>query len=571
MARIAALGRTGRAPLTVALLAFALYVPAFWWGAPHATAADRTYAWGTDELAPLGPLAQAHDIIAPKAEMNPNLGYPMLHTFMLLGAFAPYVGFLAASGGLTSPTVAYPHGFADPVTALRNISLISHFLSVLLAVGIVICAFGLARELWDEATATVAALSAMLVYPMFYYARTSNVDVPVLFFIAAGLWVFAVIARRGLTLRRAVILGAMAGCAVAIKEQGFASFAFVPIVLPLLRDAATGERLWRSRVFWKAAPAGALSAFAMYAVLSGMVVDSDRWLAHIRFNAERMELARSGGVAFTRYYPFSWQGHVELASKIVVLLRDALSLPGLALGIAGLMVAVKRSRSGALLAYSALVYLLILFFSARVVQLRYVMPVAFILALYAGFAVVSAWRARRVVKWGTAAIAGAAAVTLIAWAADLTYAMLNDSRHAAGAWLAARARPGDALEYFGPSNKNPPMPVSLSSRQAIPAPSGIHAADTGQAAIQAVNTGWQERQPRFVALIPDYTSHGDAPYSASCPPAIYRALEDGSLGYSRAAIFRTPALIAWSRRPPLDHPVVNPPIRLYERVSGPTS
>lgn len=28
------------APLPLALIAFGLYLPGFWWGAPHATAAD---------------------------------------------------------------------------------------------------------------------------------------------------------------------------------------------------------------------------------------------------------------------------------------------------------------------------------------------------------------------------------------------------------------------------------------------------------------------------------------------------------------------------------------------------
>ena len=221
-------------------------LPAFWWGAPHATAADRTNAWGVDDEPPLGPLAQAHDIIAPKAEQNPNLGYPMLHPFMVLGTFAPYIGYLAATGGLSAPTVAYPHGFAQPVDALRHLTWIAHFLSVLLGVGVVLCAYGLARELWDESTGLVAGVFAMLVYPMFYYARNSNVDVPVLFFTAAGLWAFAVIVNRGLTTRRALLLGVLVGLAVATKEPAFASFVFVPLVLPFMRNPGAAERLWRT-------------------------------------------------------------------------------------------------------------------------------------------------------------------------------------------------------------------------------------------------------------------------------------------------------------------------------------
>lgn len=560
--------RLGRAGLL--LVALALYIPAFWWGAPHATAADRTNAWGVDDEPPLGPLAQAHDIIAPKAEMNPNLGYPMLHPFMVLGSFAPYVGYLAVSGRLRSPTVAYPYGFADPVTALRNLTLIAHFLSVLLGVGVVICAYGIARELWDEPTAVVAALFAMLVYPMFYYARNSNVDVPVLFFTAAGLWAFAVLIARGLTVRRVVVLGALVGSAVATKEPALASFVFVPIVLPLMRDPVTQSRLWRAREFWRAASLGALTALGAYAVFSGLLVDFDRWIAHLNFIRERMQLSRGGGVVFTRYYPLTIEGHLQLAARIVSLLRDSVSVFGLALGVAGIVVAARRSPRSALLAYSALGYLAILFFSARVVQLRYVMPIAFILAIYAGYAVVTAVRSvQRVVKWGGVALAGAAGITLLLWATDLTYAMLRDSRYAAGMWLATHARPGDALEYFGSEHKNPPMAASLSSRQAIPFRGSLYPSDTGHVAVQTVTNAWNERRPRFVILIPDYTSAPGAPYTASCPPAIYRALEDGSLGYRRVALFQTPALLAWIRRPALDHPVVNPPIRLYERVTTP--
>ncbi len=562
--------RSRRAVL-LGLAALLAYTPGFWWGAPHATAADRTNAWGVDDEPPLGPLAQAHDIIAPKKEMNPNLGYPMLHPFMVLGAFAPYVAYLKVAGGLETPTVAYPHGFTHPADALRNLTWIAHFLSVLLGIGIVLCAYGIGRELWDESVGIVGAVGAMLVYPMFYYARNSNVDVPVLFFTVAGLWAFAVIVMRGLTTRRAVWLGLFVGCAVATKEPAFASFLFVPLILPFMRNPGVSERLGGSAVFWRSALVATGVALSTYALASGLVVDFARWQAHLNFIRERTQLARSGGVIFTTYYPFTMQGHAQLAWRIISLLADALSWPGLALGVAGIGVAARRAPRKALLACSALVYLLILFFSARVIQLRYVMPISFLLALYAGYAAVGAWRsARPVLQWGGVALAGSAAALLLLWATDLTYGMLRDSRYAAAGWLASNARPGDALEYFGSEHKHPPMPPWLSSRQAIPFRGSTFRSDTGDVAIRSVAEGWRERRPRFVALVPDYTSVA-GPFAASCPPAIYRGLEDGSLGYRRAALFQTPALLGWPRRPALDHPVVNPPIRLYERVGEPAS
>ena len=218
----------GRTRLILALVAFLAYAPGFWWGTPHATAADRTNAWGVDDEPPLGPLAQADDILHPKSTQNPNLGYPMLHPFMVLGTFTPYMGYLFVTGQVKNPTVGFPHGFADPVRALATLSAIAHFLSVLLGVGVVLCAYETGRVLWNERSGVSAALSALLVYPMFYYARNSNVDVPVLFFTGAGLAAFTYIVRDGLSMRRSVIFGLLVGLAVGTKEPAFASFAFAP-------------------------------------------------------------------------------------------------------------------------------------------------------------------------------------------------------------------------------------------------------------------------------------------------------------------------------------------------------
>jgi len=55
------------------ILALALYLPGFWWGAPHATAPDRAHSWGVDAPVPLGPLAEIHNIIQPMPDGNVDL------------------------------------------------------------------------------------------------------------------------------------------------------------------------------------------------------------------------------------------------------------------------------------------------------------------------------------------------------------------------------------------------------------------------------------------------------------------------------------------------------------------
>ncbi len=557
--------RIGLTRIVVVLLAFVAYTPGFWWGTPYATAADRTNAWGVDDEPPLGPLAQAHDILHPKPEQNPNLGYPMLHPFMVLGAFAPYMGYEFLTGGVKNPTVEFPHGFVDPVTSLRNLTLIAHFLSVLLGVGIVLCAYEIGRILWDESSGRASAAFVLLMYPMFYYARNSNVDVPVLFFSATALVAFAFILRDGFSMRRSVTFGTLVGLSLATKEPSFASFVFAPVVLLLLPNPGSSVAPWRTASFWRIAIAGALCTFVAYAIASGMVIDYRRWSAHIHFFQTRLAEVEKGGVAFVHMYPRTLQGNIDFAFRLFQLVAHAITWPGLIAAIGGAVVLGMQRRRDALLALSAVGYLLVIFFSARLAMLRYLMPVAFVCSIYTGRAMVMAWRSRRSpIGIGAGVLGLASVLTLSAWAIDLTDGMLRDARYDAGPWIAANARAGDSLEYFGSEYKNPPMPASLNSRIAIFNPGSNIRADTSERAVKTVIDGWAERRPRFVVIIPDYTNPGHE-YAATCPPPIFRGLEDGSLGYKRVAFFHTKTVLEWTKRPDLDYPVVNAPIRIYER------
>lgn len=547
----------------VFVLALLVYTPGFWWGAPYATAADRADAWGVDDEPPMGPLAELHDIFYPKPTQNPNLGYPMLHPFMVIGSYTPYIGYLFVTGQLDRPTEAFPHGFKDPVRALWVLTLIAHALSVLLAAGIVVAAYEIGRTLFDERAGLWSAALVLTTYPMFYYARNSNVDVPVLFFTVLAFIPFAKAIMGGVTVARSAWFGALAGCALATKEPAFASFLGVPVALLLLPSPADGMPAWKSATAWRGAVVAALCAGAAYALFSGMIIDHRRYAAHVAFVRERSgDLAR-GAVAFAVYYEKTLDGHLRFASRLLSLLRDAITLPGLVLGAAGFIAALRHARRAAWFSVTAITYMAILFWFARGAQLRYVMPAAFTISIFAGYA---ASRAHGLVPLA-GRVLGAAAVAIGALQGiDLTHSMLFDTRHAAGAWLRERARAGDQIEYFGSSQKNPPIEANVGSSRAIRYLGGNIRPDTSANAVREIVEGWKARAPRFVILIPDYTSRPGEPFAASCPPEIYRQLRAGSLGYSLAAEFQQPALMPWIRRPMLDYPVVSPPILIFERV-----
>jgi 4-amino-4-deoxy-L-arabinose transferase-like glycosyltransferase len=558
--------RISRTPLLLAAIAFGLYLPGFWWGVPHATGPDRVQSWGVDDGTPLQPLADVHNIITPKPDRN--LGYPLMHSFVVTAACLPYIGWLWLSGQFSlagAPT--YPFGLADPVKALSTLTLFGRLVSVLMGVGIVVAVWDAARALWGHLTGVLAALLVMTLFPMFYYSRVGNPDVPMMFYAAITLAALTRSVARGLTLRGGVCLGIFVGFAVATKEQIAALFVVLPFVLWYLswRDgqAADGWFSWR---FWKTPAAVGVSAFLAFGIGSGLFFDPQFYLAHIAFGRERIQELASGQVAFAQYFPHTREGHFALARVLITYLADCMTLPGLLLSLVGVLWILRREPRFALFVLPAITYLAILFWSARVAQLRYVLPAALVLALFAARALSLAWESPWLgLRWTSAAI-GIFVIGLgLLRGVDLTYSMINDSRYAAARWLAPRTPPGTRIEYFGESGELPPLSAAVQTRRSIGYFGAKHKHHVGTEAAQEILNGWRDRRPDLIILVPDHSSPPGMPYNFTCPPAVCRGLIDGKFGYRLAALFETPRLLPWVYRPDLDYPSVNPPIRIFLR------
>jgi len=247
--------------------------------------------------------------------------------------------------------------------------------------------------------------------------------------------------------------------------------------------------------------------------------------------------------------------HVALAAALALMVA----------AIAGVAWFVPRSRQALLLLLPALTYSAFVFFLLRAEQIRYLLPLGFILALFAGAAVEAALRLPIRPRVAAAAILFAATVSLgTLRLVDLTYAMVHDSRYDAAEWMASRLVPGDRVEYFGATGKLPQVPLGVSIARAT-LYRGMHFAhDTSAARADAIVAEWMTRRPTLVIVIPDNSSLApDSPIDGTMPPALFRALESGSLPYHRVARFETAPLLPWVRRPRLDFPMVNPPVHIY--------
>ena len=208
------------------LLAVAVYAPLIGWGVPQATAPDRTKTVATDEILPLEGLAEMHNTFVV-SKPDRNYGYPWFHYFETTVAQVPYLAYGKLTGQLGRPSPDFPFGFRDPVTALRWLSWIGRFLSVLMGAG-TWSRYFVCPNLWDEQVGLLASILMLLSYPMVYYSRTGNPDVPSAFWTSLGLVMYSLILRLGFTVKRAFWVGVFAAVAMATKDQAEMLHLFSP-------------------------------------------------------------------------------------------------------------------------------------------------------------------------------------------------------------------------------------------------------------------------------------------------------------------------------------------------------
>jgi hypothetical protein len=454
---------------------------------------------------------------------------------------------------------------------LRTLALIARLVTALLAAALVVAAFDAGRVSIGRRAGLLYAALAMLAFPMLYYGRTGNVDVPMLAFAALASAAFARCVIRGITVRRAAAFGAAVGFALATKEAIIGAFLAMPFILLYVRHRELRERGGlRTREAWMPLLIGLGVSFLALGAGSGLFVDPERYFAHLSFISGRLDtLAERADVAGVTTYPYTLGGHVAYAKRLLFDLAAIMTWPGLVLSAVGTAWCALRRRDVLLLVLPGIAYAVYLFLTLRAAQVRYMLPAAFFLALPIALLARDAWVSGRKPLRAAAIVAvGAVLAMHVLRGADLTAQMMFDSRYPAGDWLDRYLRADETVEYFGPTQKLPALPFRVESVRAAPYSGMYVAADHSDSAVREILRGWDERTPRFVLVIPDHTSAPGDEDGHTLPPAVLDSLSSGSK-WREAAYFHTPRLFRWLPMPRLDYPTVNPPVRIFERRPAP--
>ena len=494
------------------MLAAVLHGVGLSWGMPSSD------AWDNDGVAP-------RDIIPGLvATFSPGdyYTYPPLQ-LAIVGVLTLPVTILAVVNAGTTSVPAVIQEIVKP-PYMTAITMTARTVTLLMSIGIVAVIALIAGDLSSRerrrSVMTFAALFATLNWAFSYYAHTSNLDVPYLFWAClAVLWLERAMLRQ--EPRRLRTFAVFAAMAVGTKDQAYAMFLLgAPAALaawaaldPWPRSSANRGRVIKEVVL--AAVIGAV----LLALIDGAVFNPSGFRARVAFLT---------GPASKDFEVLSRDTHGRLLAFVESFLYFRRHYPPplavfVAMGLVGALVHARRRGRAALVA--ALVPVSRSRSRSRSASTsprsgseeRFTLPQMLMGAVFAGFGLDALWNLPAVVRWPVRA--GCAALLLLALVecirVDAT--LLAEPRYDTEAFLAANARPTDTIETHGLNvylPRFPPGPRVVRVGKTDPKRRGII---PGVEEVQAPLLDIEQRRPRYVIVSDCY---------------VWRFLERDDLGLS---------------------------------------
>jgi hypothetical protein len=346
-----------------------------------------------------------------------NLRWPVLHPGLLAIVLAPF-------------------SWAEQVWALRLLDLtvvsvmfvVIRLVSVAMLFGTLLLTFDAARRLFDRRAALLAVALLGLSPLIVFFGSFANLEIPHLFWVTASFWAW-VRFHETPSLTWCLILGALVGISVAVKDQAYGFFIAAPfaIILTLWRQprGSAGAYSRIGRVI-----AVGVATFGAFALGQGLPWLWDRFVAHLDY------IVGSDVTKFQMFSPTP-AGHLALATATVTSFLWALGIP-LALAFAGALVRMVffGERRNAILLLPALTYYLGFLSVVLYVYDRFLIGLLPIVAMLGGRFLAWVTHTERLPRLIRMAVPAAVVAVAAINAVGANAAFFKDPRHDAARWLA---------------------------------------------------------------------------------------------------------------------------------------
>lgn len=427
--------------------------------------------------------------------------YPPFHYYLLSACALPFYG-------LHTLHLIDIHDFRIHVFLF----LTGRLLSVIMAAGTIYLIYRCGLELFDRMTARIAALIYALIPPFVYYAKTTNLDVPYVFWFVLSLYFYIRILKQHRTVDyTAFTLTAV--LAVCTKDQAVGLYALAPVPVIITRVRTIQDRGFLVRIlkscFNRQTAISLTAACVLFFMVYNVPFNHDGMIRHFR-------LITGPSIDVYRLFAPTFSGHVSMAFQGIKHIIFMLGWPVFIAFIAGSLHEFLRKKKHALLSWLWIFpvsYYLTFICRIGYHYVRFFLPVAVILVFYAAYGIriflVPEPQARlKILRYS---IMAAVFCYAMLYAVSVDMLMIGDARYDAERWLKTRVRPDERIVLTGwmeylPRNRD------LNAE---------YLRDPGPGILL-------EKQPEYLVLNADF---------CKCD-SIRGGLTDGSLGYTRVAVIR---------------------------------
>jgi hypothetical protein len=409
-----------------------LNLTGLWWGLPGGS-------WAPDEIVPWVVL----DGASRHFSHGWFAGYLPFHFYVLTAAFSPML-LLDWLGrvDLNSPL------------AYATLPVIARLVTVAAGVGTLFAVYACGARTFGSRAGLFAAAMLATVTPFLYYAKTSNVDVPSLFWFSLSL-LFYLRALDKLLLTDVVGFAVCGMLSILTKDPAYGLYLLPPFVIVyriwrLNRDAGVPHPLMRA-VLDRRLVIAALATAVLFVACTNLIFNWRGFMEHVRF-------VTGGGSQNYRAFEPTIAGRAALFWTTLDLIRVAWGWPLFLVSLAGVCVAaLTRSnwRPALWLAVPAVSYYIGFINFVLFSYDRFVLPICLVLSLFGGLAL-DRWltASRRARPWFLVGVSAVFAYTLL-YAAMVDYVMIRDSRYSVERWLAAHVGRHDLVGWVFPMQYYP--------------------------------------------------------------------------------------------------------------------
>lgn len=527
------------------LVAMLAYLLGIFWGLPYAVRSENVHGWDVDSVNGLQTLSELSNLISAKPGWW--TAYPVFHYLLLGVSYVPYFGYLYLTNGIGPTTPTFPYGLKDPESTLRHLVLIGRVVTLAMAAGVVLNSYLTAKILWDERTARYAGSIAALSTPMIYYSATGNLDVPVLFWLSLVLLLVAKCLVSGFTTRRAISLGVISAIAVATKDQAYA-----PVGVALI-GLIFAHRYRRSSnetplAHWRPSLVLVLSGLLGFILASGLLLSPSRFVDHIRFVLDFRTTFWNVANLDILYSP-TLSGYTHLSLDFIYALYNALGPFFLLAGTIGALLTIRRSAFARILVLGLVSMVVFVVFPILHMQYRYILLPAYIMSLFAGWAITFGFKQDALIRRITFVLTVCSFLWLGFPMIDTNYARFFDARYSAAAWINKHASPGDRI---GVNSLNGLPPIN---------PGFLVLSLDGSQITEAI----RRHELQYVLVYPDFSNTPDEVHSTLFPESTYDELEDGTAGYDRVALLKTTSIFEplWKLSPLFPNHLINKRVEIF--------